>query len=54
MNFEKHRKKGPILALVRVYSTTVPDTIPAQHFYINIVLLNKDEAVKERVQEKAG
>ena len=28
--------------------------VKAHHFYINIVLLNKDEALKGKVQDKAG
>lgn len=30
------------------------DVVAAHHFYINIVLLNKEEAVKGKVQEKTG
>jgi hypothetical protein len=37
-----------------VDSSTAQPIIRASHFYANIVLLNKDEVVQSKVQEKAG
>ena len=33
---------------------TASEVVKAHHFYINIVLLNKEEALKGKVQEKTG
>jgi hypothetical protein len=35
-------------------TTAETSVVKAHHFYINIVLLNKEEALKGKVQEKAG